>query len=132
MTRRALIPPFAAGRVDVVGFSPGLIAGGFAFITGMTGSDPEGRVPDHPETQFRAAFDKIEAVLREGGMTCADVVEMTSYHIDIKTHFETFARVRRAYVADPFPAWTAIGVAELRRTGALVEVKVIAQVPPEA
>ena len=56
------------------------------------------------------------------------VVEMTSYHIDINSHFETFAAVHADYVRLPYPAWTAIGVAALRLPGALVEIRVIAHV----
>ncbi|MGL5008792.1 MAG: Rid family hydrolase, partial [Paracoccaceae bacterium] len=56
------------------------------------------------------------------------VVEMTSYHVALRAHFDLFNRVRAAYVRDPFPAWTAVEVAGLRREGALVEIRVIAAV----
>ncbi|WP_299476092.1 Rid family hydrolase [uncultured Roseibium sp.] len=51
---------------------------------------------------------------------------MTSYHVDLRAHFETFRAVRSEYVREPYPAWTAIEVAGLRREGAVVEIRVVA------
>lgn len=93
----------------------------------MTGSGPDGSMPSDPSAQFHAAFHKLEAVLAAGGLGFSDVVDMTSYHINIREHFAAFEQVQAHYVQAPFPAWTAVGVAELRRAGALVEVKVIAR-----
>ncbi len=51
---------------------------------------------------------------------------MTSYHINLRDHFDLFSAVRAEYVTDPYPAWTAVEVAGLRRIGAIVEIRVIA------
>jgi len=77
--------------VQALALSPGIAAGGFIFVTGMTGSGADGSMPPEPENQFR-----------------------------------------RAYVRDPFPAWTAVEVAGLRREGALVEIRVIAALGADA
>lgn len=111
--------------------SPAILSRGHVFVTGMTGSGPDGTFDPKPEGQIRDAFAKIEEVLEAAGLTLADVVEMTSYHVDIRTHFDAFDRVRQALLRPPWPAWTAVGVAELRRPGALVEIRVIAAVRPE-
>lgn len=57
---------------------------------------------------------------------------MTSYHVGLQAHFDLFNEIRCAYVSDPFPAWTAVEVAALRRPGAIVEIRAVAQftVPP--
>lgn len=107
--------------------SPGVVSGDHLFITGMTGSAADGSMPADPKTQFQCAFDKLDAVLKAADLTFAGVVEMTSYHIDIKSHFDLFAQVRSQFVKEPYPAWTAIGVAELRRDGALVEISATAR-----
>lgn len=44
----------------------------------------------------------------------------------LRDHLELFDRGRLAHLAEPYPAWTAVEVAGLRRFGALVEVRVIA------
>lgn len=128
MTRRALVPAGSEAAVKAMKLSPGIVSNGHVFVTGMTGSLASGEMPTDPETQFRSAFDKIGAVLAEAGLTCADIVEMTSYHVGIAEHFDLFSDVHADYVADPYPAWTAVEVAALRRPGALVEVKVIAAI----
>ena len=129
MTRRALIPKGAEGAVEAMKLSPGVVSNGHVFVTGMTGSLADGSMPDDPATQFRSAFDKIAAVLAEADLTCADIVDMTSYHVGIADHFDLFSAVQAEYVAEPYPAWTAVEVAGLRRPGALVEVKVTAALP---
>ena len=126
MSAKALIPPGMEGASQTLALSPGVLSHGHVFVTGMTGSDASGALSDDPEAQFRTAFEKIAAVLAEAGLDMTAVVEMTSYHIGLRTHFQVFNTVRRAYLGDPFPAWTAVEVAGLRREGALVEIRVIA------
>ena len=54
----------------------------------------------------------------------ADVVEMTSYHIGLREHIETLFAVHREFVAEPYPAWTAVGVTELLSKDAVLEIAV--------
>jgi enamine deaminase RidA (YjgF/YER057c/UK114 family) len=126
---RAIFPQGSKAGAKALKLSPGVVSHGHVFVTGMTGSLDDGSMPGDPATQFRSAFDKIRAVLRAAGTDTHAIVEMTSYHVGIKDHFDLFNDVRCAYVSDPFPAWTAIEVAGLRRPGALVEVRVIAEAP---
>ncbi len=108
--------------------SPAVLSNGHLFVTGMTGSRADGTMPEDPREQFVAAFKKIDAVLQAAGAGLGALVEMTSYHVDISVHFDSFAAVQAQFVSRPFPAWTAIGVAELRRPGALVEIRATAHV----
>ena len=127
MSQRAVYPPGVTAADMPMRLSPAVLSHGHLFVTGMTGSAPDGSLSDDPETQFRAAFDKIAAILGAAGTGFRAVVEMTSYHIDIARHFDTFERVQARFVHAPYPAWTAVGVAGLRRPGALVEIRVIAR-----
>ncbi len=131
MCARAIVPPGLAGSGAQLTLSPGILSGGHVFVTGMTGSRPDGTMPDDPETQFRLAFAKIDAVLAEAGGSLADLVEMTSYHVSMAAHFEVFDAVRLDLLSEPYPAWTAVEVAGLRRAGALVEVRAIARLGSE-
>lgn len=129
MKRLALTPDgFGAAGKDLK-MSAGIVSGGHVFLSGMTGARPDGSMPGDPAEQFHAAFDKIGAILSEAGLDHGAIVEMTSYHVGIADHFEVFNAVRAAYVAAPFPAWTAVEVAGLRRPGALVEIRVVAALP---
>ena len=129
MTQRSVYPKGLSAEDIPLKLSPGVVSNGHLFVTGMTGSGADGVMPPEPEAQFRAAFERVGQVLAAEGLSFAHVVEITSYHVDIRTHFDAFAKVYADFVHAPYPAWTAVGVAELRRPGALVEIKVTAQVP---
>ncbi len=128
MSQRAIYPDGISASDIPLKLSPGIISNGHLFLTGITGSSPEGHMPDEPVAQFRAAFDKIAGLLAVADLDFGAVVDMTSYHIDIARHFDAFAAVHDEYVRPPFPAWTAIEAAGLRRRGALVEIRVTARV----
>ena len=128
MARKALFPAGASATADQIKLSPGIISGNHVFLTGMTGSRADGVMPESLDGQFRQAFEKIGAVLREAGLGFDSIVEMTSYHVGLREHFDTFCAVRSEYVSEPFPAWTAVEVAGLRREGAMVEIRVVAAI----
>ncbi|KJF65220.1 endoribonuclease L-PSP [Rhizobium nepotum 39/7] len=131
MARRALFPAGSSRKTaDQIKLSPGIISGNHVFVTGMTGSSPDGTMPVNLEEQFQQAFEKIGAVLREAGLDFDSIVEMTTYHVGLLDHFDRFCAVRSDYVSDPFPAWTAVEVAGLRREGAVVEIRVVAAIEP--
>ncbi len=106
--------------------SPGIVGGSHVFLTGATGGDGGGGMPADPAVQIRNAFGKIGMVLREGGLTFRSIVEMTSYHVGLRDHFDLFDAVRLEFLSEPYPAWTAVEVAGLRREGAIVEIRAIA------
>ena len=85
-----------------------------------------------PEVQFAVAFETLGGILREGGAELSDIVEITSYHVGISAHMEAFMRVWARYLKEPYPAWTAIGVAELIVPGGLVELRAVAVDPRQA
>lgn len=42
-------------------------------------------------------------------------------------HLGAFVKVKDEFIAEPYPAWTAIGVSELLTDGALAEIRAIAK-----
>lgn len=129
MSQRAIYPDGLSADDIPLKLSPAVQSHGHLFLTGLTGSAADGTIPADPESQFRAAFDKVAHVLAAAGADFGHVVEITSYHIDIAKHFDMFEAVHGSYVKPPYPAWTAVEVAGLRRPGALVEIRVIARAP---
>jgi len=128
MVKRALVPEQLQGANEHMKMSPGLISGNHVFLTGMTGADLQGDMPTDPKAQFCNAFTKIELILDEAGLTFVSVVEMTRFHIGLRGHFELFQSVRLEFFKEPYPAWTAVEVAGLRREEAFVEIRVIAAI----
>ncbi|MBF9194420.1 RidA family protein [Microvirga terrestris] len=126
MGKRAIIPPEFRAAANQLKMSPGIVSGDHIFLTGVTGSDEHGQMPGDAETQIRNAFGKIGSVLQAGGLTFGSIVEMTTYHVGLRDHFDLFDAIRLEYLGEPYPAWTAVEVAGLRREGAIVEIRVIA------
>lgn len=129
MTSRAIVPSELKDYYDDWRMSPGLVCKGFVFLTGFTGARADGRLAADPETQIRDAFRKVVLVLDSGGMDFGHLVEMTTYHVGLKDHFDIFQSVRADFVVEPYPAWTAIEVAGFVREGAIVEIRAIAREP---
>jgi enamine deaminase RidA (YjgF/YER057c/UK114 family) len=128
--KTAIFPPGSKDRAAQVKVSPGIVSGDHVFLTGVTGSRPDGSMPESAEDQIRNAFNKIGSVLGETGLSHDAIVEMTTYHVGIHDHFDLFNQIRCEYVSTPYPAWTAVEVAGLRRSGAIVEIRVIASRTP--
>ncbi|GHF37086.1 RidA family protein [Seohaeicola zhoushanensis] len=110
-------------------FSMGLVSGDHVFLTGITGQRLDGTLSEDPEEQFNTAFDYIAAILAEGGLTLADMVDVTTYHVGLRDHLDTFRKVWGERVSAPFPAWTAIEVMGFIIPGNYIEVKVVARLP---
>lgn len=155
--RRPIVPPTLRGVYDQWHFAPAVVANGFVFCSGIIGTSPGGDAPGgegrgllgaaatlagvddvplaalqavgDPEAQFATAFEALREVLGAAGAGLADVVEMTTYHVDIGDHMETFMAVKDRYLDEPYPAWTAIGVSALVVPGGLIEIRAVAVAP---
>jgi len=131
MAKRAIVPPALREASEQLNMSPAIISGCHVFLTGATGGDLLGRMPDDPAAQMRNAFDKMKLILEEAGLSLQSVVEMTTYHVGLRDHFEVFDAVRLDYLEAPYPAWTAVEVAGLRREGAVIEIRAVASLDPD-
>ena len=99
---------------------------GLLFLSGVTGCRPDYSVASEPEEQFRDAFAFLGEALLAAQVGFNDVVELTSYHVDLRKHLETFTRVKDDFLRPPYPAWSCIGTTELITPGTLVELRVVA------
>ena len=124
---QAIVPPELDAYVTDWRMYPGLEHDGFVFMTGFTGAGADGAMPNDPEAQMRAAFAKVGQVLTEAGLGFEHIVEMMSYHVELRDHLDLFKRIRAEHVAEPFPAWTAIEVVGVVREGAIIELRIIAR-----
>jgi enamine deaminase RidA (YjgF/YER057c/UK114 family) len=124
MARRRVVIPDGMQRMhDQFHFAPAVRVGEQVFCSGQVGNGPDGRLDPDPAAQITTAFENVRAVLEEAGASFADVVEMTSFHVGFDEHIGIFMQVKDAFVKEPYPAWTAVGVSGLA-FGALVEIKV--------
>jgi enamine deaminase RidA (YjgF/YER057c/UK114 family) len=107
--------------------APVVDTGDFAFFSGFTGAGPNGQASSDPETQFRDAFRFLGENLEAAGLSFMNVVELTSYHVNLRRHAATFIKVKDEFITEPYPAWSAIGVSELWFPELLVELRIIAK-----
>ncbi|RYG40468.1 MAG: RidA family protein, partial [Chitinophagaceae bacterium] len=89
-------------------YSPAIRSGDLLFVSGQVGSREDGSPEPDFEEQVRLAFANLKAVLSAAGCTFADVVDVTSFHTDPASQFETFMKIREGEIGEPpYPTWTA-------------------------
>ncbi|MGH1483714.1 MAG: Rid family hydrolase [Geminicoccales bacterium] len=125
----SIVPEGLEGYVEDWKMSPGLEHNGIIFMTGFTGTAADGSLSPNPTDQINDAFAKVGKVLERAGLGFEHLLEMTSYHVGLHDHLETFKQIRARYVVEPYPAWTAIEVAGFVTEGVVVELRCIARRP---
>lgn len=126
--RDAISPAGRHALYEAHRYSAAIRSGDLLFVSGQVGSRADGSPEPDFEAQVRLAFDNLAAVLEAAGCTFDDVVDVTTFHTDPATQFETAMAVREGVIgAPPYPNWTAVGVTWL--SGFDFEIKVIARIP---
>ena len=126
MNKQIIVPSDLKDKYTKWHFAPAVKSNGFLFVSGCTGTRPDGTISNKVEEQFRQSFLTIEKSLLEAGLTFDHVVEMTSYHIGLKKNLKVFMEVKDEFIKAPYPAWTAIGISELAVEGGIIEISVTA------
>jgi enamine deaminase RidA (YjgF/YER057c/UK114 family) len=124
--RKTIVPDGMENFHDQFHFAPAARVGKTVYCSGQVGSTPGGTLDPDPAAQISQAFENVRSVLKEAGASLKDVVEMTSFHVGLNEHIGVFMQVKDGFLKKPYPAWTAVGVAELA-FGAIVEIKVTAR-----
>ena len=121
MTERGpVIPEGSETSYDRFHFAPAYRVGDTLYVSGVIGNG------ESLEDEFSSAFASLNSVLEAAGYSMADVVEMTSFHVDMSDTLGAFMKARDEAMSEPWPAWTAIGCTELAIPGGRAEVKVTA------
>lgn len=128
MTRNAIFPEGRQALYEQNAYSAAIRSGDLLFVSGQVGSRPDGSPEADFAAQVQLAFDNLVAVLKAGGCTIDDIVDVTTFHTDPQTQFDTVLAVKtKVFASPPYPNWTAIGVNWL--AGFDFEIKVIARIP---
>lgn len=105
-------------------YSQAVRAGDTLYVSGQIGLEPASmRLAEGIEPQIHRVFQNLAAIAKAAGLGLERAVRMTVYLSDL-AHFAKVNEIMAQYVAQPFPARAAIGVASLPR-GALVEIDCI-------
>ncbi|MEE8877162.1 RidA family protein [Pseudomonas helleri] len=124
--RQIIVPETMKLLAERAGYAPAVKVGTTLYCAGQVGRTADLQVIEDPEQQFLAAWGNLRQVLAAGGCSFEDVVEMTTYHIDMNQHMPLFRQVKDSLFPRNTCAWTCIGVSELAKPGLLVEIKCIA------
>jgi 2-iminobutanoate/2-iminopropanoate deaminase len=123
MTKFAFGAPNAAPPVGP--YSPAVAAVGFVFLSGQIPIDGEGNVVgDTAAEQAHQALDNLQALVRNTGLSMADVVKTTIFLADI-ADFAAVNEVYAGYFEPPYPARSTVQVAALPK-GVKVEIEATA------
>ena len=117
----------ARGPAAIGPYAHATWAGDLLYLSGQTPIDPAtGKLIDGDvEAQTHRAFDNLEAVLGDAGLTMGHVIKCNVYLTDMAD----FAKMNAAYgkrFEAPYPSRTTVAVAGLP-LGARVEIELIAR-----
>lgn len=106
-------------------YSQAVKTGNFLFTSGQLGINPRlGRLEEGVEKQAHAAMQNIGAILKEAGLTYAQIVKTTIFVQELKD-FSAVNAIYESYFDGAFPARSCVQVAALP-LGGLLEIECIA------
>ena len=112
-------------------------AGRTVYIAGQIAIDPSGKlvgVPGDFRAQATQVFENLKAALTSVGGSFANGVKLNGYLTDAKAQLPILREVRDGYLSrdTPPPPSTVVQVVALAREGLMIEVEVVAVLPPSA
>jgi 2-iminobutanoate/2-iminopropanoate deaminase len=110
----------------VAAYSQGTEAGGVVYTAGQLGVDPAtGKLFEGIEAQTLAALTNIRAIVEAAGLQVADIVKVTVF-LTKMSEFDAMNAVYKQFFDGHRPARSTVGVSELPRPDAKVEIEAIA------
>ena len=109
-SERKVIRP--KGAEPSAAWSYGILVDDTLYVSGMGGEDAAGKIPASFEAEVKQSLEKIGAVLKEVGMSPADVVSVQVYITD-GALFDRMNTVYKAHFEDPKPTRTTVVVSKL-------------------
>ena len=114
-------------------------AGEFIFVSGTSSrraddsvagaaTDASGRPLLDIRIQTRAALENVRDILAHAGASLADVVELSTYLVDMRD-FAAYNETYSEFFGADGPARTTVAVAALPHPHLLIEIKVVAWCP---
>lgn len=73
-------------------FSPVIEADGTVYLSGVTAARKDKPISKDPEEQFHDAFYKLGVYLKAAGLSYENILEMTTFHIDLKNTSPLFLK----------------------------------------
>ncbi len=126
LKRQSINPPPTQALYDNFHFSQATRVGDMIWVSGQVGIDAAMQPGKDITEQAQLAFQGLKQVLEAAGASLADVVELMTFHIDLRRDMPAFARIKDQYFPDRYPSWTAVGTPQLAMPELLVEIRAVA------
>jgi 2-iminobutanoate/2-iminopropanoate deaminase len=125
MTRKHVESP--RGPAALGPYSAAVWAGDLLYLSGQTPVDPKtgDLVEGNVEAQTHRAFDNLEAVLLDAGLTMDHVIKCNVYLTDM-ANFQSMNAAYSKRFTKPYPARTTVAVKALPKA-AQVEIEMVAK-----
>ncbi len=123
--REIIIPEGMENLYEQFHYAPAVRVDNTLYVAGQVGRDANLQVVEGAEAQFAQAFENLKTVLAAAGATLENIVDMVTYHTDMRD-LPVFMQVKNRYLTQDYPTWTVIGTPALAMPGLLVEIKVTA------
>ena len=128
MSHRLINPGSTKVLYDNYHFSQATRVGDMVWVSGQVGIDSDMRPAKGLAEQARLAFAGLKSVLEAAGASLGDVVELVTFHIDLRGGATEFGAVKDEFFPSHYPSWSAVGVTELAMPELLVEIRAVAVV----
>ncbi|MGJ8537546.1 MAG: Rid family hydrolase [Parasphingopyxis sp.] len=110
-----------------IGFNDAIVTDdGHVYLSGIVVSLAPG--DSDIESAFAETYTEIGTILERAGADWGDIVDILSFHTDLASQMEPMIAVQQRYIAEPFPAWTAIQVERLIPDQGITEIKIVARI----
>ena len=126
MKRVIVNPKESQPMYDAFHFSQANRVGDTIWVSGQVGVDANLSPASGMVAQAQLAFEGLKRTLAAAGASLDDVVELMTFHIDLRGEMEAFAKVKDEYFPRDYPAWTAVGVTQLALPELRVEIRAVA------
>ena len=122
MTKQAIQTSEAPQAIGT--YSQAIVVDATVYLSGQIGLDPATmQMVEGIDAQIHRVLRNMQAVAMAAGASLDDAVKLTVFLTDL-THFARLNEIMAQYLKPPYPARSAVGVAQLPRD-ALVEIEAI-------
>jgi enamine deaminase RidA (YjgF/YER057c/UK114 family) len=126
---KQVIPVPGVLPYEPFGFTNCVRLGNTLYLSGISAIDPQGNVIGNDiETQTVNTYNNIEQVLRAGGSSLDQILQMTSFVVDLDKNGAGYVAARKKILTKPTYTSATIGISALMVPGLLLEVQCTAAV----
>ena len=124
--RQSITPAGTEPLYDHFHFAPATRVGDMVWVSGQVGIDTNFVPAAGMEAQTRLAFQSLKTLLGAAGASMDDIVEIMSFHLDLRGEMEAFVKVKDEFLPYRYPSWTAVGVTQLAMPELRIEIRAVA------